>query len=831
MKMANVTRFVLTDNWLLKDFEPGHGEKLCAFNPDHHTGDWIKASVPGVVHLDLMKEGLIPDPFFGLNEKEVVWVEGREWWYRNDFEASSELVSKQKVELCFHGLDTFATVWLNGKKLGQTDNMFIPWRYDVKNLIVDGRNVLAVKFDPPTSVLDALEASKGRMGAAFYTGRVYGRKCQCSFGWDWGPRLPTSGIWKPVEVVAYDLAKIEHVTTKVKSVTLSTAELVLEAEVHCTKYFSAEIAFEVSLNGQRFARTFSKRLVTGKNTVEAHINIADPKLWWPSGYGEQPLYDLKVSVKSGANELDHMSTRFGIRKVELVQKTDEQGKTFIFHINGIPIFCKGANWIPADSILPRVTAKDYEDLLNLAKEAQINMLRVWGGGIYESDVFYELCDEKGIMVWQDFMFACAEYPEEEWFWENVKIEAEEAVRRLRDHPSIVLWCGNNENQWGFYARWWGKKDKFYGETVYHKILPEVCARLDPSRPYWPGSPFGGVDPNSQAEGDRHSWDVWSGWQDYTMYCVDNGRFISEFGFQAPPTMETIESFTKEKDRSPQSEVMEHHNKMVQGTERLFRFLAAHFKVPEDFKSYVLLTQINQGEALKTGIEHWRRRKFMTSGALFWQLNDCWPVASWSVIDYYHRLKPSYYYVKRCFSPLLVSLTKEGESVNAWVTNDTLREFKGKVVLKLQTLRGNILSAAEQEVSIPANSSKMVLSQKLEPSTENAVDRFFTAQLYYGDELLSQNTLFLKRFKHVELPRPKFKVRMEEGANVRSFRVTVSSNVFVKAVYIKLPQNLGRCFYSDNYFDLLPKSERTVFIKTDRKMPLEELKKVLKLRSV
>jgi len=826
--LTNLSHHVLAEGWRLRGFKIGEGEKLGAFDPSFRTDDWLEAHVPGVVHLDLLRHEMIPDPFFRLNEKKVAWVEEREWWYRKEFEASSELISKEKIQPLFQGLDTFATIWLNGKRLGQTDNMFIAWKFDAKGIVKEGRNVLAVKFDSPIRVLDGLEADKGKLGATEYTGRVYGRKCQCSFGWDWGPRLPTSGIWKDVEVVAYDTARIENVSARVESLTAGTAELLLEAEVYSAKDLDAEVMFEVSTEAGKTVRTVSKKLVEGANVIEADMKIARPKLWWPSGYGDQTLHDLKVSVKARRNELDHMNKRFGIRTVELVQKDDEEGKTFIFEINGVPIFCKGANWIPADSFLPRVTRKDYEDLLSLAADANMNMLRIWGGGIYETDDFYELCDEKGIMIWQDFMFACAEYPEEEWFWDKVKKEAKKVVKRLRNHPSIVLWCGNNENQWGHFAGWWGKKEKFYGETIYDKILPEVCARLDPSRPYWPGSPYGGADPNSEAEGDRHNWIVWSWWQDYSMYGRDRGRFISEFGFQAPPTIETIESFTEEEDRWAQSEVMEHHNKMVEGTERLYRFLAGHFRVPRDFDRYVLLTQINQAEALRTGIEHWRRRKFKTSGALFWQLNDCTPVSSLSVIDYYHRPKPSYYYVKRCFSPVLVSLVRKDELVNVWVTNDTLQGFQGRVVLKVQTFDGEDLYAADEETPVPPNSSKMVLSQKLDLPVEGAADRFLAALLYEGGNLISQNTLFLKRFKHLELPDPALNVKMEEEETGSIFRIAICSPVFAKAVHLRLPSDLGRCFYSDNYFDTLPNIEKTIILRTEKEVSLKELKGLLEI---
>lgn len=822
--MGHIIKQDLNGKWFLKTFDQGEGERGEAFNADSPDG-WMEATVPGVVHLDLMKANKIGDPFYRLNELDVAWVEEKDWWYRREFDAPQELVSKESVELVFYGLDTFATIWLNGQEIGKANNMFIPWRFDAKRALKPGTNLLVVKLSSPVHVLNQLEEEKGKLVAANYSGRSYGRKAQYSFGWDWGPRFATSGIWRGVELRGYDTAIIRYVMARTDSLTTSVAKLHLEAEISSLKKADAELVFDISIQDERFSRTVSRKLNPGENLVQINLEVANPRLWWPAGYGQQLLYDFKVTLRSANDELDSITNRIGLRKADLVQEDDREGKSFIFRINGVPIFCKGANWIPADSFLPRVTKKDYDELLDMAVNAHMNMLRVWGGGIYESDLFYQMCDEKGLLIWQDFMFACAEYPEEEWFWDLVKKEAEETVKRTRNHPSIVIWCGNNENHWFLKAGRF-KKKKFYGETIYHRILPDICSRLDPTRPYWPSSPYGGDDPNSQTTGDRHNWDVWANWADYTAYQDDKGRFISEFGLQAPPVMKTIESFTEPQDRWSQSKVIEHHNKMASGTERLYRYLTGHFRIPTSFKDFVLLTQVNQGEALKCGIEQWRRRKFWTSGALFWQLNDCWPVTSWSVIDYFKRPKAAYYFVRRAFNPVLVSLVKQEEKVNAFVINDTLKDVQGNLVLKFQDPDGKTSFSKTMEINIFANSSSLVHSQDLsELRTENIAQGFFYAELLVNGELVSDNTLFLERFKHIDLPKPDLQVELKKAdTDGKAFLVQVLSPKFAKAVHLSLPGIQAN--YGDNYFDLLPATKRSVLITLGEKAELEDLRKLL-----
>ena len=819
----------LNGDWLLKGYNEQEGEKENAFLSEVDESSWIKANVPGVVHLDLIKNKQIPDPFFGLNELEVSWVEEKDWWYRKKFLVEKELLSHDRVELVFEGLDTFATVWLNGKEIAKFSNMFHEHTIDIKNYLKEGENLLVVKFDSPKRVLENEYNKRSiKLGAAFYPPVVYGRKAQYSFGWDWGPRLPTSGIWRNIAIRAYNICKIEsfYFSSSFSS-DLKVANIKVNVSLEAFKEEKVNVSVRIFGFGEDQTKSETRSLTKGLNNLTFDFTVSNPKLWWPNGYGEQNLYNLEIKVESGSEVLDEIKRKVGIRKIEVVQEKDEEGKTFYFKVNDVPIFCKGADWVPADSFLPRVSRAQYDYLLSKAKEANMNMIRVWGGGVYEDEAFYELCDEKGILIWQDFMFACGEYPEEEWFFNLVKEEAEKVVKRLRNHACIAIWCGNNENNWGYKAHWFGVKDKFYGETIYHKILPEVCSRLDPSTLYWPSSPFGGEDPNSQSEGDRHSWDVWSGLKDYTEYLKDNGRFISEFGFQSLPSLKTIYKFTSREDRYFQSKVVEHHNKQVGGPERLLLFLSMHFKLPSTLERFVYLTQVNQGEALKTGIEHWRRRKFKTGGALIWQLNDCWPVASWSLIDYYNELKASYYYVKRAFDPLNISLLVREDEVEVWVVNDFLESKNGKVRLLLYSIDGKKLAEREVEVNIKPNSSTLLLKQNLK---EFGYDKSFSGLVAGVLEVKGcyarYDTVLLEKLKYIELPKPKLKLKIEKLSE-KKYKLTISANKFVKSCEVRL-KGLNATF-SDNFFDLIPNLKKEVVVDLERPTSKAEIKKRLSLR--
>lgn len=480
----------------------------------------------------------------------------------------------------------------------------------------------------------------------------------------------------------------------------------LEAELAGIVPAGAQVEAVIKEEGKTVATAvFTVENLGGRFVARGEMKLEDPKLWYPVGYGAQPLYQVELTLVAGGQPAAEAKFSTGLRTVELLTQPDAQGENFVFVINGIKVYAKGANWIPADSFLPRLREADYARYVQLARKANMNMLRVWGGGIYEEPAFYEACDRAGIMVWQDFMYSCASYPDHlESFQKEAQREAEQAVLMLRNHPCIVLWCGNNENNWGFHS-WWNKGDPIYlGNYLYKQIFPEVVSRLDPTCPYRPSSPWGGEDPNDQNIGDRHSWDVWSNWQRYEFYALDQGRFISEFGFQALPAYKTVLSYTNPEDRKLFSPVTQSHNKMEEGTERLVRYLAGYLGLPRDYQSFVYMTQLNQALALKLGIEAWRSRKFDNSGALIWQLNDCWPVSSWALVDYYGRKKASWWWCRRFFADILVLLEQRQEGIGLRVVSDCLQTRQGKLCLRSYNLQGKLQGTVELELSIPANAS-------------------------------------------------------------------------------------------------------------------------------
>jgi len=813
--------------WVLKALGTQRNCSPDAFEDYHRNVDWMEARVPGVVHLDLVRSKKMQHPYYGLNELGFREVEHKDWCYKKRFLVDEDLLKFDNLQLVFEGLDTFATVRVNGQKARSLSNMFYEHRIDVKDLLKKGENVIAVRFDSPIKTLEKMYGARDvKLSGAFYSPGVYGRKAQYSFGWDWGPRLPTSGIWRPVWLKAYDICRIDsfHFRSETDP---SGKDARAVVEVSLDAFRDEEVDVVVSLGGHGYAgrKSEKRKLTIGENHLTFEFDVKDPKLWWPNGHGDPVLYDLEITLTKDRTILDKLSKKVGFRNIEVVQEKDEEGKTFYFKVNGVPIFCKGANWVPADSFLPQVTRDRYDYLLTKAKEANMNMLRVWGGGIYESEDFYDLCDEKGIMVWQDFMFACAEYPEEDWFLDECRKEAEEVVKRLRNHASLAIWCGNNENDWGFKAGWFGKRDRFYGHTIYHKILPEVCSRFDPSTFYWPSSPYGGDDPNSQSEGDRHSWDVWSGMKDYSEYLKDNGRFVSEFGFQSLPSMETIVKFTAPEDRYPQSKVMEHHNKQVNGPERLVWFLSHHFKVPSDLKTFAYLTQVNQGEAMKAGIMHWRRRKFKTAGALIWQLDDCWPVASWSLIDYYGDLKASYYYTKRAFDSVALSLVLNGDSIEAWVTNDLLDEKKGNLEIAAFNPDDKKTFSKTCKVEVPVNSSKLITRIALSEIKKADPTNVAVVGILKVKGLRERyDTLFLDEPKYIAFRKPKIRFTSVKDLDKskKRFELRIVSDTLVKALSLQIKG--AKASFGDNCFDMIPGIERTIEVTLEKPAKTGDLQK-------
>ncbi len=768
---------------------------------DFPVGSLLSGEVPGTIHTDLMSNDLIPDPFYRDNERRVQWVDKADWVYRKTFYVEQELLDENRLVLVAEGLDTVAEISINGREVAQTDNMHIAHRFEVSEFLEDGENEIRVCFRSPSEHAKQLEQEYGVLSHTHESHRLYMRKAQYSFGWDWGPILATSGIWKSIYLEACsgicirDLQVDTRLTDDFKH---ATVNIEVATDIFAQEATGATVLVELDDRKHETALQGPEQRIS--------VEIDEPELWWPVGYGKQKLYDLKVSVISNGEIEDTITRRIGIRNVELVQEKDQWGESFYFKVNSVPVFSKGANWIPADNFLPRVSDEKYQTLLQQATAANMNTIRIWGGGIYEQDVFYDLCDELGLLVWHDFMFACGGYPEHESYCENVRHEVEFIVKRLRHHACIFVWCGNNENEWIWYRSTGVSYQDMPGLKLFHDLIPKICARLDPDRPYWPSTPFGGDDPNSQSQGNCHQWDIWSQWQDFTTVAEDGSRFVSEFGFQAPANARTFETVTLPEDWHPQSEMMEWRNKQVEGQERLFRFLAGHVQMPNTFDDFVYKCQVVQAEALRTCLEHWRRNKARTGGAIIWQLNDCWPVSSWSLIDSELQPKLAYHAVKRAFAPVLVSLRKTESSLEVWVVNDTLAELS--LTLKLSGLNfgGEAWYSRTEKINVQENSSFLALElliRELHAPTDDST--YIKAELWQTGSVISCSRLFFKRFKHLALQRTDVKIAVEKCGDSR-YALTATPDAFVKSAQFECSVP---ALFSDNGIDLDAGVARTI----------------------
>lgn len=669
----------------------------------------FEGSVPGCVQLDLINNGTLPDPFYASNEVEFYHLEEKDFEYVKEFEVDS-LDFKVK-KLVFEGIDTIADIYLNDFYLGKAENMFLRYEFDVSNSIRRGKNTLRVILYSP--IKEAERLKRIYQSKYSYSHRSWIRKAQYSYGWDWGPRILQIGIWKSVYLDFHNGLEISDEFVKVKKLSsdFSNAELEIYAKIKSSiEVNSAQITVFDGENSFIIKPKIFKE--DDGYFIKESVIIDNPKLWWPQGCGEPHLYTFEISVKNASESVSKTITT-GIRTVNIIKKKDEYGESFIFEINRQKIFAKGANWIPADSLLPRLNEMDYKRLIAMAKQANMNMLRIWGGGIYEYDWFYDECDKNGIMVWQDFMFACDIYPDEfDFFVDNFKKEAEYQIKRLRNHPCIVLWCGNNENNWGF-RDWWGYGDpEFLGNRIYKKVLPSILSKLDETRPYHISSPFGGEHPNSENAGDKHTWDIWAGWRDYIYYKKDNPRFVSEFGFQAAPHMDTIKKYIPLKDQTIFSKVMRMHEKQNEGLERLIRYMAASVGLPKDFESFVYLSQFVQKDAIKLAVEHYRSNKFKTAGALYWQINDCWPVISWASIDYLKRKKALYYESVRIFDKFLPVVDFADYKLSIKVVSDCLEDKDAIIDVQIWNFDGIKQYEKRFDTKIPANSSFEVFCEDI-----------------------------------------------------------------------------------------------------------------------
>ena len=812
--------------------------------------EWLPAKVPGTIHTDLMDNGKIEDPFYRLNERDVQWIDKTDWEYKTTFFVDGEILRREVAELEFEGLDTYAEVSVNGNVVLNADNMFRTWKADVKKYLKEGDNELHVVlrspinegikkydaqgFEIPVSDNDlaAIGQVEGNKKVSVYT-----RKAGYHFGWDWGPRLVTSGIWRPVTLKAWDRAKIENLQIVQNSVADEKATLTAVFEVNGLTEGTAHIAV---LNDGKMLANKKIELKKGVEKYSIDFEILNPQLWWTNGLGEPNLYNITGEINVGGG-VDYKTDRIGIRTLEFVREKDADGTSFYFKLNGHPVFMKGANYIPNDVFLPRVTEENYRKVVETAKLSNNNMLRVWGGGVYEDDKFYDLCDEAGILVWQDFMFACAMFPGDDAFLDNVKQEAIDNVKRLRNHPSMGLWCGNNEilaawKGWGWEKAEMAKNPenaakiwKAY-EDIFHKVLADVVAEYDPQRSYWSSSPSSGPGiPADLKNGDEHYWMVWWGKAPFQTYATHLPRFMSEYGFQSFPEIATVRKYALPEDYDIFSEVMKSHQRSSIGNGTIEFYMLQEYNKPKDFESFLYVNHVLQAEGIKFGLEGHRRAMPFCMGSLYWQINDCWPVASWSSTDYYQKWKALQYYVKKGFEPVLVSPFTQGDTLKVDVINDRLNPINAELKLKLMDFGGKVVWENSKQITIPANTSTNFFEvNKTTFLAENgnlADQTVLVCELVENENVISKNSIFFKPYKELKIEKPQ--VSYEIAGAAGGFDITVKTDKLARNVYLQIGDEEG--FFSENYFDLLPAESVTIHLQTE--LSEEKLKEVLTLRTL
>lgn len=816
--------------------------------------NWYPATVPGVVHTDLMDNDMIEDPFYRLNEKGMQWIDKEDWIYETTFEASPELLNQNNIMLVFEGLDTYADVYVNEEKVLSSNNMFREWKIDVKTHLKPGSNQLRVYFHSPIKVdipkFDTLKYpveagnDQSENGGVFDKKvSVFARKAGYHYGWDWGPRLVTSGIWRPVYLLAWNNARIDNIHYIQESVTERKANIRANIQIVADKDCNAMVT--IKAEGVKDTWTKMVQLKKGTNMVENDLVINRPKLWWTNGLGEAHLYPFTASITIEGEIADSQTDNIGIRSLKVINQKDADGHSFYFELNGVKVFAKGANYIPQDNFLPRVTNERYEKTILDAVNANMNMLRIWGGGIYENKIFYDLCDKYGIMVWQDFMFACSTYPMDPDQLANITQEAIDNVIRLRNHPSIAIWCGNNEMHTAWFNWGWMKKYTELGvldelrkdyKDVFHGVLPEVVKTYDPTTFYLPSSPYGG-DPDKKCEsgqplwnpnGDGHYWGVWHAKAPITEYNNIRARFFSEYGFQSFPEYQSVLKYApEERDHDIYSDVMMSHQRGGDHANKLIEsYLLSEYQQPKNFESFLYMNQVLQGDAIKTAIEAHRRDMPYCMGTLFWQHNDCWPVASWSSRDYYGRWKAQHYFSRKAFEDILVSPILNGSNLNVYVVSDRLKSASGTLEVKVIKLNGEILGTYSKQAKVPANTSTQIWTMSHENLLNGAAqsDVVIHTKLTVGSDIYTNNYFMVKQ-KDMNYPEATIThtILPIDGG----FEIRLSSDNFARAVFLSL-DGIDN-FFVDNYFDILPGETVTKQVKTN--LSLNDFKEQLKITSL
>lgn len=791
--------------------------------------EWREAVVPGTVHQDLLRANLLPDPYYGLNEKEIQWVENEDWTYRTSFTLSADDLRHDELRLVFEGIDTYADIYLNGALILQSDNMFVGHSVPVTRLLKEGENRLVAHFHSPiATAMPQWESCGFNYPAdndhAERRTSVFTRKAPYSYGWDWGIRMATSGIWRPVRLEAFDRAAIEDFHVEQSALSEAQASLVHHLEVTnvLADTVTVQVRIDYNCEGQNGFVTATKTLAPDLNRIDIPMTISQPKRWMPNGWGKPYLYDITATVSQrDGTLLDSTTHRIGLRTVRVVNEKDAHGESFFLEVNGIPMFAKGANYIPQDAMLPAVTTERYRRLFRDIREANMNMIRIWGGGVYEDDRFYDLADENGILIWQDFMFACTAYPADPQFLRRVQAEADYNIRRLRNHACLALWCGNNEILEGL--KYWGWQKKYTPEvyqrflddydTLFRGLLPAAVERLDSGRFYVHTSPYfaNWGRPKSWGTGDSHNWGIWYGRKPFESVDTDSCRFMSEFGFQSFPEMKTIASFASPADYAIESEVMNSHQKSSIGNHLIRSYMERYYHVPDSFADFVYVGLVMQGEGIARGLRAHRRMRPYCMGTLYWQLNDSWPVVSWSGIDYYGNWKALHYAARRSFAPVALDALEEGGRLNVYLLSDSLAPLDNlRLDMEVRDFNGRRLSRRSVSVSAPANSSTLVFSDDttavIGKGHRSDCVLLLSLKDRKGREIARRLHYFLP-VKDLNLPETdiKYTIRTTDG----QCRLTLRSPRLAKDVFIQIPIQGAR--FSDNFFDLLPGEEKTVVI--------------------
>ncbi len=821
---------------------------------DVDVKEWHSAQVPGVVQTDLLQNKLIPDPFGSNNEFHLQWIGLADWEYQTTFQVDAAALGHEHVDLGFAGLDTFADVYLNDQPILHADNMFRHWRIPAKAMLKPGANTLRIVFHSAVEKMIPYARSLPYILPSISTHNYgneeniatapYTRKAPYNYGWDWGPRYITAGIWQPVRLETWDALRVENFHIHQQSITSELANITTEVEIEASKPTTATltVAHDEMANAQTADGTQILQLNAGINHISMPLRILSPKLWYPVGYGAQNRYRFTASIKIGRDIAAYSETKTGLRSIELRRTADDWGKSFSFVVNGIPVFAKGADVIPFDSFPNRVTPGIHRGILQSAVDAHMNMVREWGGGYYESDDFFDICDELGIMVWQEFMFGGDMVPGDVAFQENVRQEAVDQIKRLRDHPSIMLWCGNNEVETGWWH--WGDRQEFKASIspdtrdrvwqdyviLFGDILRSAVAQYADPVPYTPSSPSANFEeiPDNQHNGDMHYWQVWHAQAPASDYTMQFPRFMSEYGFQSFPEMRTIETFAKPADYDLRSTVMQAHQKNKGGNERILTYMLREYREPKDFASYVYLSQVQQAEIIKIGAEHLRRQRPRTMGSLYWQLNDCWPVASWASIDYYGRWKALHYYARRFYDDVLISPFLHNDKVDVYVVSDKLQPLSGAIHTRLLDFSGNVLMEQKKDVQIPAQSNAIyfTIEKASLPANFDGHKNFLVLDLEVGGKRVSRNEIFFDVTHDLDLPvAPRIDTALNKTGD--DYSVTLQSTKLARGVYVSFGDLDVQS--SDNYFDLLPGETMTLHLKS--RATQEQLKSAMKTMSL